>query len=379
MYQPTDSGWHEVASASASGMHTNLGPTYSTGPLISVVGQIPEKNQVITYRGYRGFTYSNSESGIVKSWSLDIEGYLSTLGFTGRTSYWVLPLDINDAIVIVQDSFLVQIKNRKAAEPITLESPSSQVNTVYEKLYDSTFIRYNRITPGDTMVQLRHYDFTGKLLRDTVLTFSISINDLTTRFNSRDSSIALLCSGTRGIWLTYLDRELNLWRDTAGAILHDLHVNAEEVSVRNISGIFRNDTLLMVWEDYRHGDSIPDIYGNYWVLPKLRPRPIQIDDTPDNPANQVDTSSISITSLAPNPTRGVVAISVQSTEDMETQLSFYDFMGMSVWQSKVLPLKEGRNDFTVDTSALGLPTGNYIVTVRSGSHFERRKLIILHN
>jgi hypothetical protein len=137
------------------------------------------------------------------------------------------------------------------------------------------------------------------------------------------------------------------------------------------------------------------VYGNYWVLPKLMPLPIDIEDTTDgsgehpiDSTDETDTTDrpgrgnrldFSISSLGPNPTHDVVTLEIQSHKASESQLALYDVMGERVWQSKVLPLKEGRNDFTVDTRALGLPTGSYIITVQSGSHFERRKLIVLHN
>jgi hypothetical protein len=91
--------------------------------------------------------------------------------------------------------------------------------------------------------------------------------------------------------------------------------------------------------------------------------------------NSLSEPNISIVMLAPNPTRGEISIAIESMQVAETQLELFDVMGESKWQSTVLPLKVGSNDFTIDT--MGLPPGSYVLTAQTGKHVERRKLIIL--
>jgi hypothetical protein len=360
---PSDTGWKSIFTTTTSGAPG--GSPVSVG--LFDVGESDVNSGEVLISEY-GSSYAAINSNGKVAWSIGALGYRYGQPYMFAAG--------KHDVIILKDDILGRIRNGIGDPYDTLTSSFPPSPSSYQRLRDSSFMAWRIITPGDTLVHLRRYTFSGELLRDTVITFSVPINKIVVRLNSHDSALVFLCATSKGIRMTYLDKELNLHSDSDRNLLHDLHINAEEVTVRNVSGIFRNDTLLMVWEDYRHGDSIPDVYGNFWVVPKLLAP--GNDDTPGNPDNPVDTSSISIISLAPNPTRGVVAISVQSTETAETQLDVYEVMGGRVWQSKALSLKVGRNDFTVDTKALGLPTGSYIITVQSGNHIERRKLIVLH-
>jgi hypothetical protein len=176
-----------------------------------------------------------------------------------------------------------------------------------------------------------------------------------------------------------------LWRDSQGTLLHDIQASKTTDSVRRVSGLFQHDTLLMVWEDFRYGDGLSDIYSNFWLLPNklvsdhpMVPNP-DVDLEPEkeeDPVESGQSKEVEITALIPNPAREVAEIKLQLTLAAAAQLYVYDAMGRQVWSKEGMELKAGTS--TVMMDVVGLGPGTYTVVAQAQGKVSRQRLIVLH-
>jgi hypothetical protein len=164
--------------------------------------------------------------------------------------------------------------------------------------------------------------------------------------NPTDSGFAVVFSGPSAS-VTLLDKHLNI-------LQQGIPFTGSKDS-RNPSAAFRNDSLFIVWEDYRNG--APDIYGSALkVATSLSVEP-----------PQERAAAHRITSVIPNPANGSAAIELSSTGGTIEVIDSYGELRLRV------PVASQRA--VIDTR--GLPSGMYRIVLRGDRLWDVKALVVM--
>jgi hypothetical protein len=183
----------------------------------------------------------------------------------------------------------------------------------------------------------------------------------------------MLWGGAKGVRGTFLTRELETVRQ-------DSAISVGQGRVRHPSGTFRNDTLFVVWEDYRNGTA--DIYGNWHYISGTT---ASVEETAGQPGDghghdsltqAARPTTLTILSVIPNPAFTSSTVSFSLPEPSGVAFDLFDAMGRLAWHRDAETRPAGTNSWDVD--AVGLPGGIYTAVIRAGSGSAIARLVLFH-
>jgi hypothetical protein len=191
-----------------------------------------------------------------------------------------------------------------------------------------------------------------------------------------------LWGGSKGVYGTFLTRELETVRQ-------DTPISAGQGTVRHPSGAFRNDTLFVVWEDYRNGTA--DIYGNWRYLPGTASVHEPEDTTgqhgdggkdtttihpPDTSQHIAGANPLTLLSITPNPAFNSSTVSFSLSAPSSVAVDLFDLLGRLAYHGDAGLRPAGESSWRID--AAGLPDGVYTVVIRNGNGRGTGRLILYH-
>jgi hypothetical protein len=241
----------------------------------------------------------------------------------------------------------------------------------YQRLLGSYFIRYYY---ADSLhIQLQVFDLECRLQYSRRVSFPVWPFDPLVVQRPSDSMIVLIWGGRDGIHGTFLSNRLDL-------MIADTTISSIRQRAIRPSGAFRNDTLFVVWEDYRNGTA--DIYGNWHYVPGTT---ASVEDTAGQPGDVHGRDSsrqaagppaLTILSVIPNPAFTSSTISFSLPQPVGVALDLFDAMGRLAWHRDAEARPAGTNACNVD--AAGLPDGIYTVVVSAGNGSATARLVLFH-
>lgn len=288
-----------------------------------------------------------------------------------------VPIDDTSGLYLSPDDFAIAFSPHTEARPFKLLDRDSMQFVLAQRLYGDRFLRILS-EPSKGISRFEVYGLDGQPIRTVLLSRAFRRGELFCLQNASDHAIVLLWGSDSGIRCMYLSDSLLLEaiRALNDGALNDFRVSATSDSTAHPAAIFRNDTLFVVWEDFRDGPA-SEIYGTYWVVPKeIGPIPTDTIATPPlTPMPEDDlTSGIRIISVTPNPAIDRVGITVESIGQSVALIALYDALGRRAL-SKELILVDGVRTYPLDLSQLS--SGSYTARVSTGTSLDHERLIIL--
>ncbi|HVZ37697.1 MAG TPA: T9SS type A sorting domain-containing protein [Candidatus Kapabacteria bacterium] len=145
------------------------------------------------------------------------------------------------------------------------------------------------------------------------LVTTAQLADLCIMERAGDSAIIMLAAGSNGLTMWTLDKNLRV-------LTTNQSISQGNARTARPSGVIRNDSLFIVWEDYRNG--IADIYGRVFAL--YTPSGIELK------ARSVSGSELTF-SASPNPARGPVELTWTGLPSSNSgTITIADLMGREV-------------------------------------------------
>lgn len=185
----------------------------------------------------------------------------------------------------------------------------------------------------------------GPECRDSSFTFSITESPV-------DSSMTIVTAGVRGTRVWRLTSSLSM-------VFGDSLVSTAGIRTAAAASTYTNDTLVVVWQDFRHGE--PRIYGTTLRLPSLNP----IDTTAGVDTDALGNDSGPRVIVSPNPALDRIDIVAELRRPGETTFELFDVLGRRLITTSTAPTSESVARATFDLS--GLATGVYLVKVTTGA------------
>ncbi|MBS1911693.1 MAG: T9SS type A sorting domain-containing protein [Bacteroidetes bacterium] len=182
---------------------------------------------------------------------------------------------------------------------------------------------------------------------------NVNVDDATVVQNPRDSGFAFVTAGTSGVWVCTFDRELRLLRDS-------IPVSLYRGPTARPAGVIRNDTLFVVWEDYRNNQA--DIYGA--MIPLHR-------RTGSIATESLNTDNANTATVFPNPANDVATLRFSHPLLHPATLRLVDLLGRVVME---ISSDAGTSVVSITTGELS--TGQYLVI--GGSSGPVARLFVAH-
>jgi hypothetical protein len=145
---------------------------------------------------------------------------------------------------------------------------------------------------------------------------------------------------------------------------YDIPVSATTGKVTNPAATFRNDTLFIVWEDYRNG--VPDIYGTTVSMKTLLS--VQSDALKEQPRPAID--------VLPNPLSVFGILRYQLTERGIVSITISDPLGRIVAIPVDQKVQEG-GEHQIVLSTETLDPGIYLCNLSTGGTNTVAKMIVV--
>jgi hypothetical protein len=195
-----------------------------------------------------------------------------------------------------------------------------------------------------------------------------------------DSTIHILWESNKGVRLTRLDKYLRV-------LVRDSLISQTQDTVRSPAGVFRNDTLFVVWQDFRNRTT--DIYGTAFVAHRVVAVPPDTTTAREGttsygtilpiaawppPERPIRLKPVTIAAVTPNPADNVATFFVELAEPGDAIAEIRDMTGqVLIRREKSFDMDSGRWDIDIDD----LTSGMYILSVRSGGGIDTRKLVVV--
>jgi hypothetical protein len=304
----------------------------------------------------------------------------------------VLPISMND-IWLVTDTSYMHVTDKGIVQQTQQPDRPTTETARYQKLLGPWFIRYGLVESPFRGLVAERFDFSFKRIDSIFLAQDDVVGPPSVIQNPGDSSIAILTATRTGVRLSYFDQHLQLRHDALiDRDVSEIPVSTTEDSVGSAAGVFSNDTLFVVWEDYRNGN--PDIYGNWWVVPKTLRPPVTNRDTittpttgdtdvmhPDRSIRHDSTGApipgvgdVAITGLYPNPAHSYITVKFTTRTQGEVGMEIVDMLGSRIVQLDGGTLNSGRYQWGMDCS--GLAPGAYVVILHSALGNDQRRVVV---
>jgi hypothetical protein len=253
----------------------------------------------------------------------------------------------------------------------------------YYRTYGPSFLRVEYPAGADSSLLLEKYSLDCQRMSAQQVSLPELLTEPRLVLRPEDSSVAVLASTRNGLFLEYLDANLNVQRPLSGTgDLARVSLSRSTDSIRSGTGAFRGDTLWVAWEDHRNGN--PDMYGNWWVVPKTFRSHGTNGDTvwpPDTTVAHDSTDAlitgngdVAITGLYPNPIHSYITVKFTTRTQGEVSMEIVDMLGRRIGQIAGGTLHSGRYQWGMNCS--GLAPGAYLVIMRSALGSDQRRVIV---
>jgi hypothetical protein len=347
LFAPTDSGWRQMIFRRTRG-------TSETALKLYAIGSNPEDEDALFGIGYR---YSNRDDYAVEITAVDSSMNQLWLlpNFVFRRYDYDLELVPNGPqdFLMLLGSQAIWYAGRDTLRQFLL--PLIAFPPRYIRLLGPYVLRSYVNNNGMWWTNLEVFTIGGMLQAIREIHFSASPAGFYYVQNPTDSGFAVIAATNQGVRATFLDKRLNILQS-------DVRISATADSVRNPAAVFRNDTLFVVWEDYRNGNS--DIYGN-WL-------PVQTRSAVDEEFAEGRKSALQIVSIQPNPASRTATVELSHAASRPSSFEIIDSYGEVRMR---LPVEAGSSSITLDVSPL--PNGMYIASMRDSRH-EAKRFVVIH-
>lgn len=284
---------------------------------------------------------------------------LSTITNSGEKVWGIDSLETIGGTFISLDKGLFILANESSASLYTGDGIQqtfqfkSQASAHFIALSSSSFLRYYTLG-NDDIWQLEKYTAQGGLEATTRVTFSHMQGLPAFIINQENASIAVLFgTNSDGIHATFLDSTLRVR-------ISDTLVSRLQGKAIAPSGLYYENTLHVVWEDYRNGT--PDIYGNAFSWPNL-------DTTILTASRQAVPKGIEV---YPNPARERFTIEIDPQTGTDISLQILDVAGRTV-SNRILP----HGARVQEISVTHLPAGIYHLHWKAGNGSGTERIVVV--
>jgi hypothetical protein len=307
----------------------------------------------------------------------DILGVLERFVENYRAAVWVFAVDSNSINIWNADSLFVTPVDDNANRPMavipisdreyllildgiaTRYNGSSMMTSFplppqqdpypypgYARMLGSRFLRWHTL---ERHLYLETLDFAGQIVdASPFATLPASSSDYSIIQNPSDSGFAVVCGSADGIHMLLLDKHLNV-------LLPDTRISATSGRAINPSAAFRNDSLFIVWEDYRNGN--PDIYGSA----------LKVATSLGVEQPRASTATNRISGIIPNPASGSAVIELSGSGGTIEVIDSYGELRLRV------PVRSARA--VIDTR--GLASGMYRIVLRGDRVWDSKALVVV--
>ncbi len=259
---------------------------------------------------------------------------LGSLIVTGERDY----LNIHDDVAF----------NPAGGQVFSFESSRATRNARYQKALGNRFFRYYPADPLDAngaltsaQVQFEQYDLQGNRTGSVRIDASGSSFDPTIIQRPADFSLYVLWPSDSGLWLSVISAGME-------SASRPQRISATAGKVRSAAAVFRNDSLFIVWEDYRNGN--PDIYGAAYPAGDF---PSGVQSEPDDRGRQLGAY--------PVPADRQVNVVLETPYEGKGRIIVSDDAGQVMSSEYIAEVKGGVKMLTLDVS--GFPPGAYFLTL----------------
>lgn len=354
-YIPTDTDWYAARAWNSLGYHNHR--------TLLTSGYNPNQQELTMVDNYGGATSGRSYATLNANGDSIAGGVFTDNKLYGEVSSDIIPINKNSFLLFgIDQTFLYQSGSITVIPDYTLPSGAT-----VQRLIDDSFLE---VYSKDSLdIRLRVFSFDGKLRHDKVFSFKEK-SPFFVGQSINHGDIYILRGGKTGVKLTLLNRNLKVLTNTDTTFgIVDIPISDTRDSVGIVSGVFRNDSLFVVWEDFRHG--LPDIYGTAWkrsndiVDPDFIPPP----DT----ASQAD-SPFAILNMGPTPVSGFLSLQVRVQQPGMLTLHVVDAIGKVVKQQH-WEIKGKVENIFLNTE--GLFPGAYTAVLEISGHRQTQRFIVI--
>lgn len=279
-----------------------------------------------------------------RKWGMD------AIRFRGNEK--ILPVDSLVYLRITTDSAVLC---RESSTISSYRLPPSGRHANYQRLYGPYFLRTSWLDEASTEFSMELFHITDGLVAERTLSIPERVGLVSYARRKEDSAIVVLW-GTEhnGIRAAVLDRTLSV-----RAL--DIPVSRRRGKALNPSGIFRDSTLYVVWEDYRGG--IAEIYANA-VVPSVPDTATGVDEREEG------TEFVTL-SIDPNPARDLIGVRIGGQVPEDGQVELIDMLGNRLRAEPVT-----RNSCRAVLDGRSLAPGLYFVRLRSAGSVTIAKVVV---
>lgn len=225
----------------------------------------------------------------------------------------------------------------------------------FTRLYGGRTLRHQLRSDGAAL-QLLLYDDRWRPIARAEIPFGDSLTGLAAAQSGADSSIALVLATNAGVYLTGFDRSLDPITAADGLPLVHRPVGTATARAANPSAQFRNDTLFIVWEDYRNG--LPDIYAAL-----LRPDRYTSGIAEEEKEEGKEKKELHRLDIFPNPASDCITLHTVIAQSGPVVVLVVDAAGRRVLQTPAEHAQAGVLRRVLDISSLA--PGFYRVVLRA--------------
>jgi len=266
-----------------------------------------------------------------------------------------------DLIALPDRGFLYVRDNRtlcNSTDSFLLVPTTSEAR--YQSLLGNRILRIYATDSNSRAFELEIYDMRGRLQQHHRIEMTSRTEIPYVLQNPKDSSLIILWGSGSGLGLAHLTQTLQ-----PGAIRRAPHLD----SIAHPAAAVRNDSLFLVWEDFRNNSA--DIYGMVMTIPPaVDPPEIEppIVDPPDT-----TTTDMAI-SVAPNPVFGAARLELFLQQPAPVRIDVVDDLGRLVYRETTEELPAGNNEVEVDLGSLF--GGAYTVTATTDHGTVARRIVV---
>ncbi|KXK57276.1 MAG: hypothetical protein UZ07_CHB004000774 [Chlorobi bacterium OLB7] len=365
-YVPTNEGWRPTRSWITKGHHTYR--------RVLASGFNPVRNELIIIDHYEGNPPRSYATINSRGDSIAGKNFSDSVMLTWEFHNDLVPIDSTAFLLFNPDKTLL-FQDSKISFINDYVVPKGNVRL--QRLIDDSFLE---IYSEDSLtIRLRIFSLVGKLRYEKTLNYE-GKSPFVVGQSPTTKDIFLLRGGNDGVKLTMMNSQLkNLVDGGSGMPIFDIPISTTRDSVGMVSGVFRNDTLFAVWEDFRNSF---DIYGTAWKRPSdlIAPgfTPPSLDTAiPPNPPffDSTENSTFAIMGIIPTPADNFLSFQLQLLKQGVVTLHVVDALGKIVKRKQWRAQQRVQNIF-LETQDL-FP-GAYTALFEVGGHFQSRQFLVVH-